>query len=103
MTREINRATNTEDSNSKSDLLTRRRVLKTGAGVTAAAVGLPAASGVTAAHFHGPEKPPLAIDIKPESEKNTQSEQQRRRPGRSSSNRGVRPDERERELSVRRS
>ena len=71
MTREINRAMNTEDSNSKSDLLTRRRVLKTGAGATAAAVGLPAASGVTAAHFHGPEKPPLTIDIEPESEKNT--------------------------------
>lgn len=70
MTRETNRATNTEDSDSTSSLLTRRRVLKTGAGATAAAVGLPAASGLTAAHFHGPAKPTLTIDIKPGSDKN---------------------------------
>jgi hypothetical protein len=49
---------------------TRRSVLKTGIGAATAAVAVPVMSGTAAAHFHGPDKPYLNIDIKPESAKN---------------------------------
>jgi hypothetical protein len=49
---------------------TRRNVLKTGATVATAAVAVPVISGTAAAHFHGPEKPYLNINIKPDSGKN---------------------------------
>ena len=49
---------------------TRRRVLNAGVGAAATAVAVPAASGVAAAHFHGPDNPAISIDIKPERDTN---------------------------------
>ena len=59
-----------ESSDTESASLTRRRILKTSAGAAATAIAVPAASGVAAAHFHGPDKSAINIDIKPESDTN---------------------------------
>lgn len=54
-----------ESGESESGSVGRRRFLRAGTGAAVAAVGLSAASGVAAAHFHGPEKRALDVDINP--------------------------------------
>lgn len=60
----------TQDSDEASNSIKRRGFLKAGAGVAATAIGITAVSGTAAAHFHGPEKSTLEIDIKPGSDGN---------------------------------
>jgi len=60
----------TEEDNRASVGIERRGFLKAGTGVAATAIGIAAVSGTAAAHFHGPEKSPLEIDIKPGSDEN---------------------------------
>jgi hypothetical protein len=59
-----------KENNTRTAGTTRRNVLKMGAGAAAASIVVPVMSGTAAAHFHGPDKPYLDIDIKPESDKN---------------------------------
>lgn len=56
--------------NSESRSPTRRRFLKAGSGATVTAALVSLTSGVAAAHFHGPEKPALNVDIMPDSQDN---------------------------------
>lgn len=60
----------TDDSDAVSDRIGRRGFLKTGASVAATAIGITTVSGTAAAHFHGPEKSPLEVEIKPGSDEN---------------------------------
>lgn len=51
--------------------IARRGFLKTSGVAITAAIAIPTTSGVAAAHFRGPDKPTLEIDVKPGSDDNT--------------------------------
>lgn len=70
MNRRTAEQTPTHSCENDSTSLSRRHLLKTGAGAVTTMVALPAVSGVAAAHFHGPDKGALSIDVLPDSQKN---------------------------------
>lgn len=63
--------TPTDQGDTDPTPLSRRQLLKTGAGAATATIALPTISDVAAAHFHGPDKGTLNIDIKPDRDTNT--------------------------------
>jgi len=67
----FNHDTPDDSTNPDEPSVARRGFLKAGAGAIAAAVAVPAVSGVASAHYHGDEKPALEVDVKPDSDENT--------------------------------
>jgi hypothetical protein len=59
-----------DQTSARHNRLSRRGFMRTGIGAATAALAVPTISGIASAHFHGPDKPALNIDIKPDSDKN---------------------------------